>query len=139
MKWKTADLQSTVAPATLSLQMSTCFDLSDIIQLSEASLAETEKRLNEIPVELCAPFYAEAGMLEQQLLSVYRTVALCVRKEDDLDRVANWWEGMTKICDLSAARLNKLCEAHPYCGANLFYDQVLDLRNRCQRLSTLHR
>jgi hypothetical protein len=119
--------------------MSTCFDLSDIFQLSEASLAETEKRLTEIPADLCAPFYAEADKLEQQLLSVYRIVALCVRKEEDLDKVVNWWQAMTKICDLFAARLNKLCEAHPYCGAGVFYDHVLDLRNRCQRLSNLHR
>ena len=119
--------------------MSTCFDTSDVFQLSEASLADTERRLSEIPAELCAPFYAEADKLEQQLLGVYRIVALCVRKEDDLDAVTGWWDTMTKICDLFAARLNKLCEAHPYCGADVFYDSVLDLRNRCLRLANLHR
>ena len=119
--------------------MSTCFDTSDVFQLSEASLADTERRLSEIPAELCAPFYAEADKLEQQLLGVYRIVALCVRKEDDLDSVTGWWDTMTKICDLFAARLNKLCEAHPYCGAEVFYDSVLDLRNRCLRLANLHR
>ena len=119
--------------------MSQCFDFADIFELSQASLAETEKRLNEIPAELSAPFYAEADKLEQQLLAVYRIVALCVRKEDDLDVVTGWWDAMTKICDLFAARLNQLCEAHPYCGASLFYDNVLDLRNRCLRLANLHR
>ena len=120
-------------------QMSTCLDTSDVFQLSEASLAGIEKRLSEIPADLRAPFYAEADKLEQGLLQVYRTVALCVRKEDDLDAVTGWWDTMTKICDLFAARLNKLCEAHPDCGANVFYDSVLDLRNRCLRLANLHR
>jgi len=119
--------------------MSTCLDTSDIMQLSEASLAEIEKRLSEIPADLCAPFHAEADKLEQQLLAVYRIVALCVRKEEDLDAVAGWWDTTTKICDRFAARLNKLSETHPDCGAEVFYDRVLDLRNRCLRLANLHR
>lgn len=119
--------------------MAQCFDLPDIFELSQASLSEAEKRLVEIPADLCAPFYAEADKLEQQLLAVYRTVALCVRKEDDLDKVAAWWEAMTKVCDDFASCLNRLSEAHPACGADIFYDHVLDLRNRCQRLANLHR
>lgn len=118
--------------------MSTCFDTSDVVALSRASLEETEKRLHEIPADLCAPFYAEAGTLEQQLLSVYRTVALCVRKEDNLDEIAEWWGTMTKMCDEFLARLNRLCEEHPFCGADIFSDRVLDLRNRCLRLKELH-
>jgi len=119
--------------------MSMCLDTSDILQLSEASLADAERRLSAIPADLCAPFYAEADKLEQQLLSVYRTAALCVRKEDDLNAVTAWWETMTKICDLFANWLGKLCEAHPSCGAEVFYDNVLDLRSRCLRLANLHR
>lgn len=122
-----------------TLVMTACFDLPDIFELSQASLDESERRLSEIPVDLCAPFYAEADKLEQQLLGVYRTVALCVRKEDDLDKVTAWWDGMTKVCDQFAARLNALCQSHPQCGADVFYDHVLDLRNRCLRLANLHR
>ncbi len=109
-----------------------------VLALSRASLEETEKRLNEIPADLCAPFYAEAGTLERQLLSVYRTVALCVRKEDNLDVVAEWWGTMVQVCDEFLARLLRLCEEHPASGASIFYDRVLDLRSRCQRLMTLH-
>ena len=118
--------------------MSTCFDTSDVMALSRASLEETERRLNEIPADLSAPFYAEAGTLEQQLLSVYRTVALCVRKEDNLDVIAEWWNTMCKVCDEFLARLFRLCQEHPACGAAIFYDRVLDLRSRCQRLMNLH-
>jgi hypothetical protein len=119
--------------------MSTCLDAEDLMRLSEASLDDVEKRLSGIPSDLCAPFYAEADKLEQQLLGVYRTVALCVRKEDDLNSITVWWDTMTNICDKFAARLNDLCAAHPYCGAEVFYDHVLDLRNRCLRLANLHR
>lgn len=118
--------------------MSTCFDTSDVFELSKAALADAERRLSEIPADMCAPFNAEARNLQEQLLSVYRMVALCVRKEDDLDKVASWWNVMKSVCDQFAQRLHKLHEAHPYCGADAYYDYVLDLRNRCQRLMDMH-
>lgn len=119
--------------------MSTCFDTSDILELSRATLEETNSRLSAIPPDLCAPFFAEASNLEQQLISMYRTVARCVRKEDDLDGIANWWEAMTKVCDAFAGRLAQLCQEHPECGSEFFYNRVLDLRNKCQRLQEMHR
>jgi hypothetical protein len=119
--------------------MNACFDTADILALSQATLDETNRRLSEIPADLCAPFYAEASNLEQQLLGVYRTVALCVRKEDDLEKIAAWWHAMTKACDDFAGRLAKLSKEHPECGSELFYNRVLDLRNKCQRLLEMHR
>jgi len=109
-----------------------------VLELSTATLAESEKRLNGIPADLCAPFYAEAGNILQQLLGVYRTVALCVRKEDDVDRVGEWWKVMVEVCDTFGTRLHALTQEHPHCGAVVFYDQVLDLRNRCERLREMH-
>ena len=119
--------------------MASCFDTSDVLELSRATLDDTNRRLEAIPADLCAPFYAEAANLEQQLLGIYRTVALCVRKEEDLDKVAAWWQAMTSICDEFNARLAMLSNEHPLCGAEFFYDRVLDLRNRCQRLQEMHR
>jgi hypothetical protein len=116
-----------------------CFDTSDVLQLSRAALDDTERRLEEIPADLCAPFNAEAANLEQQLLGIYRTVTLCVRKEEDLDKVAGWWQAMTSVCDEFSGRLAMLSREHPLCGAEIFYDRVLDLRNRCQRLQEMHR
>jgi hypothetical protein len=110
--------------------MSACFDTADVLELSRATLEEAERRLREIPVDLCAPFTAEAGNLEQHLLGVYRTVALCVRKEDDLEKISAWWRALTKVCDEFAARLSKLSHEHPQCGSEFFYDRVLDLRNK---------
>jgi hypothetical protein len=118
--------------------MSACFDTADLLALSRATLDETDRRLSEIPADLCAPFYAEASNLEQQLLGVYRTVALCVRKEDDLEKIAALWRAMTEACDEFASRLSRLSQEHPQCGAEFFYDRVLDLRNKCQRLQEMH-
>lgn len=118
--------------------MSTCFDTSDVLELSRETLDQINRRLEAIPPDLCAPFFAEAANLEQQLLGIYRTVALCVRKEEDLDKVAAWWYAMTTICDQFARRLAKLCEEHPQCGSQVFYDRVLDVRNKCQRLQEMH-
>jgi hypothetical protein len=118
--------------------MNPCFDTSDVLELSRATLNETNRRLEAIPADLCAPFYAEAANLEQQLLAIYRTVTLCVRKEEDLDKIAAWWQAMVNICDEFAGRLATLSKEHPQCGAEIFYDRVLDLRNRCQRLQELH-
>ena len=118
--------------------MSACFDQSDIFTLSEATLTESTKRLSALDQDQCAPFYEEARSLELELLAVYRMVALCARKEDELNRISEWWKAMTQVCDSFAGRLHELHERHPMCGANLFYDRVLDLRNKCQRLAEMH-
>lgn len=85
------------------------------------------------------PFNAEAANLERQLLGIYRTVTLCVRKEEDLEKVAAWWQAMTSIRDEFSSRLAMLSSEHPLFGPEILYDRVLDLRNRCQRLQEMHR
>ena len=94
--------------------------------------------LRNIPVDACVPFYAETSNLQQQLLQVYRTVVLCVRKEEKMERVAGWWQMMVEVCDKFGGCLHALTQEHPYCGAGMFYDAVLDLRNRCLRLKEMH-
>ena len=69
--------------------MSACFDTSDVLELSRATLEETNRRLSEIPTDLCALFHADASNLEQQLLGVYRTVVLRAREEDISAQVTN--------------------------------------------------
>jgi hypothetical protein len=118
--------------------MSACFDQSDVVELSRAALADSRKRLDSIPEGRCALFYEEARSLEVELLTIYRAVAICVRKEDKLDRIQQWWSTMKGVCDHFATRLSEVQSRHPSCGANTFYDRVLDLRNRCQRLAEMH-
>lgn len=119
--------------------MSACLDHEDVIELSRITLAESAKRLERIPINLCAPFNEEARALELELLNVYRTVVFCVKKEDEMEAVAIWWKTMTEICDVFSKRLHDLHSKHPLCGADVFYDRVLDLRNKCQRLQEMHR
>ena len=119
--------------------MKECLSDADLLELSEGSLTSFDQRVATIPKDLCAPFHDEARQLEVELLTVYRVVVLCTRREDDLDRVSKWWGTMVRVCDEFAVRLGKLVEAHPACGADQYYDRVLELRSKCLRLQTMHR
>jgi hypothetical protein len=85
-----------------------------------------ERRVAAIPRDLCAPFHSEARQLETELLSIYRFVALSARNEADLGQIAKAWALMVKVCDESANRLNTLVKQRPDCGADAYYDRVLD-------------
>lgn len=118
--------------------MSNCATHSQLQQLGESAVAEFDSRIAGIPVGLCAAFQIEAMRLEDQLLFIHRLVALCAREEDDLEKVASLWEFMVSICDLFAERLSHLKNDHPACGAEQYYDRILDLRNKCHRLHQMH-
>ena len=111
---------------------------SDLLELSRESLTSFEQRLASIPRTLSAPFHEEARRLETELLTVYRVVVLCTKREDDLARVSDWWATMVRVCDDFALRLGRLAEAHPGCGAEQYYDRVLELRSKCLRLQKMH-
>ncbi|HUD47055.1 MAG TPA: hypothetical protein VMR33_09505 [Candidatus Baltobacteraceae bacterium] len=119
--------------------MSNCATPSQLQQLGEAAVAEFDSRIAEIPLGLCAAFQIEAMRLQDQLLIIQRLIALCARDEDDLDKVAALWAFMVGICDLFAERLFRLKGEHPSCGAEQYYDRILDLRNKCHRLHQMHR
>src|SRR2546429_3199068 len=118
--------------------MNECLTDADLLELSQGSLASFEQRLAAIPENLRAPFHGEARQLETELLTVYRVVVLCTKREENLERVSKWWETMVRVCDEFAVRLGKLAEAHPGCGAEQYYDQVLELRSKCLRLQKMH-
>jgi len=118
--------------------MNECLTGSDLLELSKDSLASFEQRLATIPADLCAPFHEEARQLETELLTVYRVVVLCTKREEDLARVSQWWATMVCVCDEFAVQLGKLVEAHPACGAEPYYDRVLELRSKCLRLQKMH-
>ena len=119
--------------------MKECLTGSDLLELTHGSLASFEQRLAAIPKDLCAPFHEEARQLETELLTVYRVVVLCTKREESLNRVSEWWETMVRVCDEFALRLSRLVKGHPACGAERYYDRVLDLRSKCLRLQMMHR
>jgi len=118
--------------------MRECLTDADLLELSRGSLASFEQRLANIPKDLCAPFHEEARHLETELLIVYRVVVLCTKREDDLAHVSKWWQTMVRVCDDFAMQLSKLAQAHPACGAEQYYDRVLELRSKCLRLQKMH-
>ena len=118
--------------------MNSCLAESDLQDLGKEMIAGFERRVAGIPRDLCAPFHNEARQLETELLTIYKVIALSTRNVKDLDAVAKAWGMMVKVCDEAAARLNSLVKQHPDCGADAYYDRVLDLRNKCQRLQQMH-
>lgn len=118
--------------------MKECLVESDLLELSDGSLAAFDQRMASIPKDLCVPFHQEARQLETELLTVYRVVVLCTKKENNLNTVAEWWGTMVRVCDDFSGRLHRLMTEHPYCGAEQYYDRVLDLRNKCLRLQKMH-
>jgi hypothetical protein len=118
--------------------MNSCLADSDLQDLGKEMIAGFERRVAAIPSELCAPFNTEARQLETELLTIYKVVALATRNVEDLAEVAKAWSTMVTVCDESAKRLNSLVKQHPDCGADAYYDRVLDLRNKCQRLQQMH-
>lgn len=107
-------------------------------ELGESAMAESDRRIANIPAGLCTPFNTEAMRLEDELIRLYKLVVFCVREESDLGEVASWWGFMVGMCDHFGERLSKLRIAHPTCGAELYYDNILDLRSKCQRLQEMH-
>ncbi|MDW8308369.1 MAG: hypothetical protein RMK20_03250 [Verrucomicrobiales bacterium] len=118
--------------------MSNCLAESELQLLSNEIVRNFERRVAAIPEHLCAPFHTEARQLEAELLLFYKFVALAVRKEEDLDRIAKAWAAVVRACDESAQRLHGLAQRHPDCGADVYYDRVLDHRNKCRRLQEMH-
>jgi len=118
--------------------MNSCLAESDLQDLGKEMLAGFERRVAAIPSELCAPFHSEARQLETELLSIYKFVTVCARKEQDLAQIGRAWGLMVKVCDETAKHLNTLVKQHPDCGADAYHDRVLDLRNKCHRLQQMH-
>ena len=118
--------------------MTECLGESDVKELAESTLAGFDQEVASLPQELCVPFNQAAMRLEGELLTIYKFVVRIVRREDDLEKIARWWDMMVSQCDEFGKRLHNLSLAHPNCGADFFYDRVLDLRNKCQRLRQMH-
>lgn len=118
--------------------MSACLPDTELKELGDSIISGFDLRIASIPQDLCAPFHQEARQLEIELLTIYKMVALTVKKDDDLSMVSRRWTAMVQMCDNSAKRLNQLAQQHPYCGAGAYYDRVLDLRNKCYRLQQMH-
>jgi hypothetical protein len=118
--------------------MDNCLTGNDFRELGDSVMLDFDRRIAKIPADLCGPFHNAASGLEEGLLNIYKVIVLHVRHLDDLERVAEAWGLMVLVCDEAAKKLHLLHETHPYCGAQYYYDRVLDLRNKCQRIQKMH-
>lgn len=115
-----------------------CVTDSDFQAIAESSISQFNKAVAGIPLDSCALFREEASRLEAGLLMVYRIVASAIRREEDMEKVAERWGAMVAICDKYAERLGIFQKEHPACGGEFFYDRILDLRNKCRRMQAAH-
>lgn len=115
-----------------------CATASQLQEIGESAVAEFDSRIAGIPADFCSAFHSEAMRLEGQLLLIYRLIVSCNRGEEDLGKIANRWGSMVGMCDLFAGRLHLFKDKHPMRGADVYYDRILDLRNKCLRLQKIH-
>jgi hypothetical protein len=118
--------------------MSECVTPSHLQELGESAVADFDSRVARLSGGLSGAFQIEAMRLQDQLLFIHRLVAMCARDERDLGRVSSLWGFMVGTCDRFAESLSKLIASHPACGAEQYYDRILDLRNKCRRLQEMH-
>src|SRR5437867_6589412 len=116
--------------------MNECLRESDLLELSRGSLDAFEQRLTSIPADLCAPFHEEARQLEAELLTVYRVVVQCTKREEDLERVSKWWETMVRVCDEFARSEEHTSELQsPY---DLVCRLLLEKKNKTRIRKSIH-
>ena len=115
-----------------------CVTDSDFKAIAESGISQFNKAAEGIPLDSYARIRNETSQLEAALLGVYRVVVSMVRREEDIEKVSECWGSMVAICDNYAERLGVFQKEHPACGAEIFYDRILDLRNKCRRMHALH-
>jgi hypothetical protein len=111
---------------------------ADFKAVGQSAVDDFDRRVGTLPEDVCAPLYEEAGRLEAAILTVYKSVVLAAKHLDDLQEVSKLWACMVEVCDSGVRTLSNLVKTHPACGADYYYDRLLDLRNRCLRLQNLH-
>src|SRR5438128_1006504 len=56
-----------------------CLPERDLNELARNAIHDFEARVADLPPELCGAFNREADQLQTELMSLYKTVVLCVR------------------------------------------------------------
>lgn len=118
--------------------MNPCIHAEDLSQLGASAVKGFHDRVNSLPNDLCAPFYEAARSLEIEILAFYKVAAICVKREEAIERVAFIWKTMAEICSDAERELKLLNTQHPACGADGFQDRLTHLKNKCLRLQEMH-
>ncbi len=111
-------------------------ELSDLDTIKNNALKQFEERVGGAganPVEI----EREVFRLESQLEQLYSFTAAVARREPDVARTADLWEGFVQTCDLFAGRIFQLSQQ--YALGTAAYDSILDIRSAAEELRALHR
>jgi len=118
--------------------MSACLVEKDVEAFGRSALDDFDKDVADLSKDLCAPFFREANRLEGKLTTIFQVVSRMARNEPETENVAKLWGTMAQLCEDAEKRIAKLSEAHPYCGADYFFDHLHQLKTKCKRLQTMH-
>ena len=111
-------------------------EAKDFEAITDSAIKAFDERVASVNPDICWEFNIEVSRLESQVIQLYGIAALLAKREQDLAKIAEIWGSMIGVCDMVAGKIRELCSEHPYCSAS--HDKILDIRNKCQRLSDLH-
>lgn len=110
-------------------------ELSDLDTIKNNALKKFEERVDSArnnPGEI----EREVFRLESQLEQLYSFTAAVARREPEVARTAELWDGFVKTCDLVAGRIFQLSQQ--YSLGTEAYDSILDIRGAAEDLRALH-
>lgn len=110
-------------------------ELSDLDTIKNNALRKFEERVGNAganPVEI----EREVFRLESQLEQLYSFTVAVARREPDVRRIAELWNGFVRTCDLFAGRIFQLSQQ--YSLGTAAYDSILDIRSAAEELRALH-
>src|SRR5580700_4824929 len=110
-------------------------ELSDLDTIKNNALKKFEERVGSAgdnPGEI----ERQVLRLESQLEHLYSFTAAVARREPDVTRTAELWDGFVKTCDLFAGRILQL--SRQYSLGTAVCDSILDIRSAAEELRALH-
>jgi hypothetical protein len=111
-------------------------EISDLDAIRDSTLKKFDERIAAADPANRESIECEAARLESQLEQLYSLTALMARRESDVEKTAELWLRLTKICDVFANRVSQL--SRQYALATSAYDNILDIRGDAEELRELH-
>jgi len=111
-------------------------ELSDLDTIKHNALRAFEERVGSAR-DNPGRIEREVFRLESQLEQLYSFTAAVARREPEMARTAELWDGFVATCDLFAGRIFQLSQQ--YSLGMAAYDSILDIRGAAEELRALHR
>jgi hypothetical protein len=111
-------------------------EISDLDTIRDSALRKFNERIAATNPGKPEDLEREAARLESQLEQLYSFTALMARREPDVEKTAELWRRLVKICDLFAGRVMELSKR--YAVETSAYDGILDIRGAAEELRALH-